>query len=219
MIDTSILEHKAKELGNKGIYIKQHYDDIKKNIDMYTKDNENKEKDILELTKAIEILKQISTNRRATAKVHFEKIVTGALQFITQSTDYEFVIQEMVNRNKPSYEFLIKTKVNGIDSLQKPEESNGGGFIDIISQALKYAYLELFKDPKIMNYTVLYDEPGKMISEQMSTKFAEYIKFLGSNYNRQIIMITHNDNLMNVADKTFQVTKDIDGYSKVKELI
>ena len=64
-----------------------------------------------------------------------------------------------------------------------------------------------------MNATLFYDEPGKMISEQMSVKFAEYIKFLGSYYNRQTIMVTHNDNLSSVADKTFLVRKDANGIS------
>lgn len=170
------------------------------------------------LDKCIAILTQAGTISRDNARAHFEKIVTDALQFITQSRDYEFIIQELPNRTKASYEFFIKSTVNGVECIQKPEDANGGGFVDIISTAAKYAYLEIFNDPKIMSATLLYDEPGKMISEQMSVKFAEYIKFLGKHYGRQTIMITHNDNLSNVADKTFQVKKDRNGVSNATEV-
>ena len=166
------------------------------------------------LEKVIQIFTQAATVSRDNARQHFEKIVTDALQFVSQSMDYQFVIQELTGRAKASYEFYIKSTVNGVECLQKPEDANGGGFVDIISLASKYAYLEIFDDPKIMCSTLLYDEPGKMISEQMSIKFAEYIKFLGSHYGRQTIMVTHNDNLANVADKTIMVAKDANGVSQ-----
>lgn len=169
------------------------------------------------LEKVIIILTQAATTSRDNARAHFEKIITDALQFVSQSKDYEFVIKELTGRAKASYEFYIKSTVNGVECLQKPEDANGGGFVDIISVAAKYAYLEIFNDPRIMSGTLLYDEPGKMISEQMSVKFAEYIKFLGNHYDRQTIMVTHNDNLSNVADKTFVVRKDSSGISTATE--
>jgi len=169
------------------------------------------------LEKVIIILTQAATTSRDNARAHFEKIITDALQFVSQSKDYEFVIKELTGRAKASYEFYIKSTVNGVECLQKPEDANGGGFVDIISVAAKYAYLEIFNDPRIMSGTLLYDEPGKMISEQMSVKFAEYIKFLGNHYDRQTIMVTHNDNLSNVADKTFVVRKNSSGISTATE--
>ena len=169
------------------------------------------------LEKVIIILTQAATTSRDNARAHFEKIITDALQFVSQSKDYEFVIKELTGRAKASYEFYIKSTVNGVECLQKPEDANGGGFVDIISVAAKYAYLEIFNDPRIMSGTLLYDEPGKMISEQMSVKFAEYIKFLGNHYDRQTIMVTHNDNLSNVADKTFVIRKDSSGISTATE--
>jgi DNA repair exonuclease SbcCD ATPase subunit len=149
---------------------------------------------------------------------HFETIITEALKYVTQSEDYEFVIQEKTERNKASYEFYIKTIVNGEETLQDPKNANGGGFIDIISVAAKYAYLELFNNPRIMNSSILLDEPGKMIDEQRSLKFAEYIKELGDSYNKQTIMITHNSSLADVADKTYYVSQGDDLISKVSEI-
>ena len=170
------------------------------------------------LNKVILVLTESSNLARNTAKAHFEKIITEALQYVTQSTDYEFVIQEVNDRSKASYEFFIKTNINGEESLQNPKDANGGGFVDIISVAAKYAYLELFNDPKIQCGTVFLDEPGKMIDEQRSIKFAEYIKELGSNYNKQTIMITHNTSLKDVADQTYYVSQNPSLISQVTEV-
>lgn len=217
-MDIAMFEQIAKTLETNVIIATQNEANLKKDISTIRNKVKAMEQMNQNLEKVIMILTQAGTISRDNARAHFEKIITDALQFITQSRDYEFVIQELTGRAKASYEFFIKSTVNGVECIQKPEDANGGGFVDIISVAAKYAYLEIFNDPKIMSGTLLYDEPGKMISEQMSVKFAEYIKFLGKHYNRQTIMITHNENLSNVADKTFQVRKDRNGVSNATDI-
>ena len=211
-------ESNLKQLETNVIIAKEKEHNLNNEIKFLQYKIKTMEDENIALGKVITILTAAATASRDNARQHFEKIITDALQFISQSKDYEFMIKELTGRAKASYEFYIKSTVNGVECIQKPEDANGGGFVDIISVAAKYAYLEIFNDPKIMNATLFYDEPGKMISEQMSVKFAEYIKFLGSHYNRQTIMITHNDNLSSVADKTFLVRKDANGISTVSEL-
>ena len=161
------------------------------------------------------ILNMASKQIRDVARQHFEKIVTDALQFVTQDTNYKFIIEDKTDAKKPSYEFYIESLVNGKVCRQKPEDACGGGFIDIISVTAKYAYREIFKDPEIMNAATLLDEPGKMVSELMSVKFAEFIRFLGKKFGKQTIMVTHKDTIANVADLTLYVRKDRQGVSKV----
>ena len=201
-------------LSNNFLITKTKYDEITKEITNLKNKTKSTEDLNLLLEQVIQIFTQASTVSRDNARKHFEKIITDALQFVSQSKDYEFIIQELTGRAKASYEFYIKSTVNGVECIQKPEDANGGGFVDIISLAAKYAYLEIFNDPRIMSGTLFFDEPGKMISEQMSVKFAEYLKFLGNHYNRQTIMITHNNNLSSVSDRTFVVAKDANGVSK-----
>jgi len=213
-----VIQDRSKELQSGYISKKAIKDRIEDEVIDYTnKINQlTDENDIL--NKVILVLTESSNIARNNAKNHFEKIITEALQYVTQSTDYEFVIQEMVDRSKASYEFFIKTTINGEESLQSPKDANGGGFVDIISVAAKYAYLELFNDPKIQCGTVFLDEPGKMIDEQRSIKFAEYIKELGKNYNKQTIMITHNTSLKDIADQTYYVSQNANLISQVSEL-
>lgn len=218
-----------RSIQNMNSYITKNDGDIKVLKAMYDKITEDKNKLVAQsesLVKENDILNKVillfgssSSASRDAAKHHFEKIVTGALQYITQSSDYEFVIaEETTPKGKPAYEFYVKSTVNGVESLQRPEDANGGGFVDIISVSLKYAYLEIFSDPKTKNMTLIYDEPGKMISEEMSIKFAEYIKMLGNHYGRQTIMVTHNNNIAAVADKTLMVKRNSAGISKVSEM-
>lgn len=216
-MDLSTFESNLKTLETNVIIAKQNETMLKKDIANLQQKIAAAELMNEQLEKTIVILTQAATTSRDNARAHFEKIITDALQFVSQSQDYEFIIKELPGRAKASYEFYIKSTVNGVECIQKPEDANGGGFVDIISVAAKYAYLEIFNDPKVMSGTLLYDEPGKMISEQMSVKFAEYIKFLGNHYGRQTIMVTHNDNLSNVADKTFVVRKDHNGISTATE--
>ena len=79
---------------------------------------------------------------------------------------------------------LIKTK---------PEQSRGGGVIDIISLALRIAFLQIHK-PKIEGPLIL-DEPAKHVSEDYIFNVADFLKRASEMFNRQIIIVTHNNHL------------------------
>lgn len=217
-----ILQEKKQECQN----VIDLYNNTKKEMDDAIVKKEKLERKVLDYENLNIIFSEVSKELRDKAKNSFQKIVTEALQFVTQDNDYAFVIQENIIRGKPAYEFFIKKTVNGEESLQRPEFSNGGGFVDIISVTGKIAYLQIFNNPRIMNACYQLDEPGKMISEQMSVKFAEYIKFLGKQFGLQVIMITHNENLANIADnaltvidgKVYTYTKDIEEDLKLESV-
>ena len=151
------------------------------------------------------LLNIVSTEARDKAKQLLEQTVTSAINFVSPEA-VTFEIEMTTLRGKPACEFYVITTVNGEESRQKPQDSCGGGFVDIISTALRYAYINIFSDPVIGNAIVL-DEPGKMVSEMAAVKFAEFTKSLGQSFDRQTIMVTHNDNLINIADHVKMVTK------------
>lgn len=216
-MDLTLFEQRSESLKERLIRGRQERESIEQNMENLDKKYVHYEQMNDMYEKTTQLLTMAATASRQNAKSHFEKIITDALQFVTQDTDYSFIIDEMTSRAKASYEFYIKSTVNGVECIQKPEDANGGGFVDIIASAAKYAYLEIFNDPHIMSGTLLYDEPGKMISADMSVKYAEYLKFLGQHYGKQTIMITHNENLSNVADKVYMVSKNSNGVSVVKD--
>jgi len=154
-------------------------------------------------TKTSFLLQETAKDARSRAKVYLEQIVTDALQYVT-GVAYTFEIELQELRGKPDATFYLVSTINGKPSRQDPKEECGGGLVDIIAATLRFAYLELFNDPAIKGSLGM-DEPGKMISEAASVKFAEFVKQLCVSFGRQTIMVTHNDNLLAVADKAYVV--------------
>lgn len=169
--------------------------------------------ELIELNKQTSLfLQKVSEEVRQDIKTRLEDAVTSAIQFVSQKP-YKFEIDITESRGKPSADFYVVEEINNEESRQKPEESCGGGFVDIIATSLRYAYLDLFSNPEIKG-PILFDEPGKMIDMESSFSFAEFVKKLGQRFNKQTIMITHNDTLKNVADNSITVEKH-NGVSKV----
>ena len=156
--------------------------------------------------KASMVLTSASLNAKKSVTAFLEEVVTDALQYISNG-DYSFKIIIDDSGKTTKCEFFIEEKVGEEASLQKPEDSCGGGFVDIISTTLRYAYLNLYNNPRLCGPIIL-DEPGKMISSDMSIKFGEFIKKLGDEFDRQTIMITHNDNITAIADKVEVIVKN-----------
>ena len=149
------------------------------------------------------LLQKTAEEGRSKAKVYLETIVTNALKYIS-GYNYSFQIDIQELRGKPDADFFVISDINGVVSKQRPQDACGGGFVDIISTSLRYAYIQLFNNPVIGGFLQL-DEPGKMISEQASVKFAEFVKELCNTFDKQTIMVTHNENLQSVADKCYVV--------------
>jgi len=165
-------------------------------------------------TKIVALLQTLSEQARQTAKVFIEDLVTNALTFISEKP-YKFTIEFSTNKaGKAEAEFYVMEDVNGVLSLQSPQDACGGGFVDIIATALRYAYLEVLNAPMIQG-SLLLDEPGKMVSESASIKYGAFIQDLTKAFQRQTIMITHNATLMAAADNTIMVTKDAQSRSVV----
>ena len=104
-MDLSTFEKTLKDLETNVIIAKQNEAILKKDIASLQNKISAAESMNMSLEKVIAILTQAATTSRDNARTHFEKIITDALQFVSQSKDYEFVIKELTGRAKASYEF------------------------------------------------------------------------------------------------------------------
>ena len=75
-----------------------------------------------------------------------------------------------------------------------------------MSTTLRYAFIRLFNRPTL-NGPIILDEPAKMVSEAMSNEFANFIKTLGEQFNKQTIIINHNANISGVNDNLIEIFK------------
>jgi len=147
------------------------------------------------------LLQKTSEYAREQSKYQIESLVTNCLQFVFDE-NIEFKIEITEAYGKPNAEFFVIT--NGVETIKtKPEDSRGGGVIDIISLALRISFLQIHK-PEVFGPLIL-DEPAKHVSEDFIFNVSEFLKQVSEMFNRQIIMVTHNNHLGSIADIAYRV--------------
>lgn len=143
-------------------------------------------------TKAIELLNFVQKATSDLIKEMFENIITHALQYVYQDNDYKFGLKFDKHGNNPKLTFLLQTP-----DMQEEHDilsTRAGGSKDIIALALRLVLLEVSKNPGFL----FLDEPEKRLkdSPDLIKQFIEFIKETQQKTNRQIIMITHDQNIV-----------------------
>lgn len=165
--------------------------------------------DILEKVKVL--LQKVSEFAREQSRIQIEALVTNCLQYIFDAS-LEFKIEINEVRGRPEAEFYVISKYGGTEIKTKPQDARGGGVIDIISLAIRIAMLECSnldnKGPIIL------DEPAKHVSDDYINQVAEFLKQVTQMFSRQVIMVTHNRHLSEMADKWYRIEMN-DGVSVV----
>lgn len=164
---------------------------------------------VQEIESTIQLMEKVSILLQSTAKFarnqakhQVESLVTNCLQYIFENNvEFEIEIEELYG--KPNAEFYVSTKMEDNIIKTKPELSRGGGVVDIISLALRISFLEIYK-PKIEGPLIL-DEPAKHVSEEYIYNVADFLKKTSELFQRQIIMVTHNDHLSSIGTKAYRV--------------
>ena len=65
---------------------------------------------------------------------------------------------------------------------------------------------------------IVLDEPFRFLSRDLQERAGEILKTLSERMQLQIIMVSHIGEIIDVADKVFEVKKNEEGISKVKEI-
>jgi DNA repair exonuclease SbcCD ATPase subunit len=157
------------------------------------------------------LLDKTSAYARAQAKGQIEDTVSDALNVVFGGA-HRFIIQLETRSNRPEVDYFLD---NGetITQLVKPDYDNGGGYVDVITTALRLAIAELEGAPG----PLLMDEVGKHIDAEHSGNMAYFLKEYAKTFGRQIILITHNKKLAEVGDLNLEVTM-VKGISQVSQI-
>lgn len=177
-------------------------DKLKENLEKITCDLNklNNEMDLLD--KVTIIFQKTSEFAREQAKRQIESLVTKCLQYVFE-TDIQFKIEIDELRNKANAEFYVVNEEDDMIIKTKPELSRGGGVVDIISLALRIAFMQISKPP--IQGPLILDEPAKHVSEEYIYNIGDFLKHSSEMFNRQIIMITHNNHLAAMGNKSYRV--------------
>lgn len=199
-------EFASKEAGKK--------EKLNEQLDLYEKEYVSISEQIELLEKVTILFQKTSEFARNQAKSQIENLVTKCLQFIFES-DIRFIIEIEDLRNKANAEFYVINETEDLQIKNKPELSRGGGVVDIVSLALRIAFLQINK-PKIEGPLIL-DEPAKHVSRDFINNVGEFLKQTSEMFDRQIIIVTHDNYLASLSDKSYEVNL-VDTISTVKSI-
>ncbi len=157
---------------------------------------------------------KVSEFAREQLKTRIEETVTAALLAVF-GEGLTFRINMRTSNGQPAADWQVVSQYGDLEVAASPEDARGGGITDIVSLALRLAMLELVK-PKPGGPVIL-DEPAKMVSAEYAGNLAYFLKQYAARTGRQVIMVTHNTALAEVADKSYLVTQK-DGVSEAKAL-
>lgn len=208
------------DLNNDLDLLKEHFyrEETKKNI---LEDKKKAlEKSIEEIKKETDTLEKLTilfqkTSRyaRNQGKTQIESLTTRSLKYIFKR-DYDFQIEISEKRNTSSADFFVVEETENGQVKTRPEISKGGGIVDIVSLALRMAFLENYR-PRVEGPLIL-DEPAKHVSEEYIFDIGDFLLQFSRQMNRQIIMITHNTHLASLAKTSYKVSQE-EGVSQVEK--
>jgi len=171
------------------------------------KDIENK-KEIIE--ESYQIIQTVARQTQQKLEFGLSDLPSKALSYVYE-VPYKFKVKFVERRGKTEADILFEKY--GIEF--KPGKRTGYGPVDIATLGMRLVIYKL-RQPKLRN-VILLDEPFPSIDKEVQPKISDLLQSLAENNNTQIIMITHNDNLMKAANKQFRVTM-VDEISNVEEL-
>ncbi|MCR4430584.1 MAG: ATPase [Tepidanaerobacteraceae bacterium] len=179
---------------------------LKRNLEIKLK---SKEEELGKIEKKIDILEQVrillqraSEYAREQIKQQIEMLVTHCLQFVFGPA-LEFKIELNEIRGKADAEFYVISTFGDVQVKTKPQDARGGGIVDVIALALRIAVIQstnFYSDGPL-----ILDEPAKHVSSEYIGNVAQFLKQISEVFHRQIIMITHNQYLSEIADIAYRV--------------
>lgn len=179
------------------------YTKLKQDHETATNSLKQMESDLLTSNGIRTLYEKTADEARGYAKNKLEDRITEALQHVF-GPNYKFVIDITRKNNKPHAECFIETNRGAEGIIRTSPVRNGGGVVDIIAIAARFAMILLTTGPKLRG-TIVFDEPGKHVSAEYSGKLGEFLKYISSAFGRQIINVTHNDDIKHISDITYYV--------------
>ena len=165
--------------------------DSNKNLRSYKRKLEQTEK-------ARIIIQNVAKQTQQELEYHVSDIVTMALRAVFPEP-YDFKMEFVIKRNKTECELYFVKDGELIDPLT----ASGGGAVDVASFALRVALWCLA--PQRTRNTLILDEPFRFLSRDLMYKAGDMLKRLSEKLGLQIIMVSHAEDLIDGANKVFQI--------------
>lgn len=151
----------------------------------------------LEDTKSV--LNQAIKLTNETFKTKLETIATSAIQRI-----FKRPIRLVVEYAVRSYGIETKLLIMENDNILDPESDMGGSIIEVISIVLRIVLWQMSSD-NIRNVIIL-DEPFRWAGKLIDL-IGQILVELSESLNLQFIIVTHDDSLVDIANRVIQIER------------
>jgi DNA repair exonuclease SbcCD ATPase subunit len=162
---------------------------------------DQKQKRVEQLTKARWVISEVARQTQERFKEYVEPLVTKAIQSAWEDRDLKFVLEFKISHNKSEAYLMVQ---EGDNPPYVPEDDMGGSILDIIGIAMRIVLSSLSR-PKVRSVIIL-DEPMKFVGKgAVLMKTANILKEISHRLGFQLILVTHEPALAQIADKAWEV--------------
>jgi len=163
----------------------------------------NVESEVLERSQAVIQLTAEETQNQL--RFHLQDLVNSALNSVFPGV-YEFHIDFTPKNGTTAADIYLLKDGCRVD----PMDSSGGGVVDVVCFALRLVAWSIGKTDNV----IVFDEPMKWLSVGLRPLAGELFRKLSHQLGIQMIYVTHDPELADVADRIFEVSQ-VDEISKV----
>ena len=164
-----------------------------------------------ELDTVIQFFEKVIDMNTKSTRTFIESLVNDGIEYVIGDNSVSISIESSIKNNKVQY------TINNIDNKNKIEggiESFGGGILAIISFIFRIVIMHISK----MFPLIVIDENLTFVSHHYQERLSQFIKHISSQFNINVLMISHSPKLNTYADKIYEMKK-VNGISKLEEEI
>ncbi len=199
-----------QEYFNKAITGKSNIEMLKQQHLKTTEDYNSLSQELRDLIKkehnyelAVDLMKKLVEGMSRSQIVHLEALLNSALSTIFYDRQYsvELVVTELRNTN--NLQILLNEVLEDGQVIKTKLEDNGFGVKCIIGFILQVYFIIYYKQ-----YPILFlDEAFTQLSKQYLPYLKSLINDLAAKYGFTFVLVTHDRDLMELADRTYMVEK------------
>lgn len=158
------------------------------------------------------VLASIGSERDAAARAQVEALVTAGLTAIFEE-NLSFHLIESTSRQTPQIDFVVKTHLPDGSSFETDVLSaRGGGLAAVVGLLLRVVLILLTRASGKRSPDVLVlDETLAHLSREYLDAAGQFLRTLVDSTGLQLIMVTHQSELVEFADVVYRLRLDAEG--------
>jgi DNA repair ATPase RecN len=161
----------------------------------------------LDLEGAQAIIQETARQTQETLKFHIKDLSQAAIDSVFPAK-YDVMVDFDLSHNTVACDLYLDRNGYRLD----PMDSNGGGLVDVMSLALRVACWSMGRTRNVL----FLDEPLKNVSVKYRPVVVDFMKGITKKLGLQMIMVTHDPEIISAADRVFLVTQK-GKHSKVEQ--